>query len=107
MNGALDHISQLSVAATECTSLEEFEKIMTTHEDIVSKCLNLPKVKDLHFSDYPGAIKSLGAWGGDFVLATSKASDAETRSYFTGKGFGTIIKLQEIMKSEVPADAGI
>jgi mevalonate kinase len=104
MNGAVDHISQLSLAAVECTSLEAFEKIIISHEEIVAKCLNLPKVKDLHFSDYWGAVKSLGAWGGDFVLATSKASEAETRSYFTNKGYETILKLQEVMKSEVPAD---
>jgi len=38
------------------------------------------------FSDFPGSIKSLGAWGGDFVLAAS-ASPAE--NYFKTRGYTT------------------
>ena len=105
MNGAREHITQLSTAASECTTLQEFEKIMGEHEDIVSKCLNLPKVRDLHFSDYWGATKSLGAWGGDFVLVTSQASESETRGYFAGKGYETVFKLQEVMKSAIHAES--
>jgi hypothetical protein len=33
-------------------------------------------------------IKSLGAWGGDFVLATG---DDKTISYFKSKGYNTVI----------------
>jgi len=105
MNGAREHITQLSLAASVCRSLPEFEKIILEHEDIVAKFLNQPKVKELHFSDYWGIVKSLGAWGGDFVLATSQASDKETRAYFNGKGYETIFKLQELMKSEVHAES--
>jgi len=63
--------------------------------------------KSQHFSDYWGSVKSLGAWGGDVVLATSEASDAETRNYFTQKGFPTIFKLAELMLSESHAETGV
>lgn len=105
MNGALSHISEISTAIPECTSLREFERLIEEHESIVSKVLNLPRVKAQHFSDYPGAVKSLGAWGGDFVLATSDASEADTRAYFTAKGFSTVLKLQEVMKVGVHEEA--
>ena len=32
----------------------------------------MPRAQDLYFPDFKGVIKSLGAWGGDFVLATQK-----------------------------------
>jgi len=57
----------------------------------------LPKVKELYFDDYWGSVKSLGAWGGDFVLATSNRTEEETRAYFTQKGFKTFLKFQEMI----------
>ena len=104
LNGTMEHISRISNALPDCTTLAQFEKAIHEHEDIVSKCLNMPKVKDLHFSDYWGSVKSLGAWGGDFVLATSEASEADTRNYFTQKGYTTIFKLAEMMLSESPVE---
>lgn len=107
MNGTLEHISRISNTIPDCTTLSAFEKAIQEHEDIVSKCLNMPKVKDLHFSDYWGCVKSLGAWGGDFVLATSEASEADTRNYFTQKGFTTIFKLAEMIRSESHVEAEV
>ena len=46
------------------------------------------------FSDYPGAIKSLGAWGGDFVLATRK----QAIDYFPLKGYKTIYSWDDMIK---------
>ena len=45
------------------------------------------------FKDYKGEIKSLGAWGGDFVLA---AGPINTPEYFSRKGFNTIIRYNEM-----------
>jgi hypothetical protein len=41
--------------------------------------LGIETVKDKHFRDCPSFVKSLGAWGGDFVLA-SKFGDY--KNYF-------------------------
>ena len=41
-----------------------------------------------------GTIKSLGAWGGDFVLATG---DEEAQKYFKRKGYKTIIPFQDMI----------
>ena len=52
--------------------------------------LNTPGTID---SDYNGEIKSLGAWGGDFILA---AGPTNTPEYFSSKGFNTIIRYNEM-----------
>ena len=63
---------------------------------IISKIINLKPVKEVLFSDFNGAIKSLGAWGGDFVMVTSKTNPV---AYFEAKGFNTIIPYNKMIKS--------
>jgi hypothetical protein len=41
-----------------------------------------------------GAIKSLGAWGGDFILASG---NQKTPNYFHEKGFKTVISYSEMI----------
>ncbi len=59
------------------------------------------------FSDYWGEVKSLGAWGGDFVLVTSKKPIEETREYFLNKGNDVFIPYAElIIESAKPSLKG-
>jgi len=51
-------------------------------------------VKERLFPDYFGTLKSLGAWGGDFILATGTK---ETPRYFKNKGFETILTYSEMI----------
>ena len=75
----------------------EFEQLIFEHENIMSNALGKPRIIDEYFSDYWGAIKSLGAWGGDFMLATSSKSMAETRDYFEKRGYSTILSFDELI----------
>lgn len=83
-------VSKISIITNQmmvADSITDFNNAIDKHEDIMSDVLGYPTVKALYFSDYTGAIKSLGAWGGDFVLATGTSSD---RSYFTVKGYEVV-----------------
>ena len=51
-------------------------------------------VKEAFFSDFKGAIKSLGGWGGDFILAVSTQDPSP---YFKERGFDTVIPYREII----------
>ena len=68
--------------------------LLAIHETIISKLINQKPIKDRLFSDYNGSIKSLGAWGGDFILVTSKDNP---KSYFKNKGYKTIIPYKELI----------
>ena len=92
-------LTMLTREMIDCQNLSTFNKIIGTHEDIVGRALGYEKVKDLRFSDYWGAVKSLGAWGGDFVLITSDREPSETREYFDKKGYSTIIPFHEIVRN--------
>lgn len=90
----LPQVDTLTQTILESTSLAEFCKILETHEELMSDILGMPTVKQSQFPDFAGTIKSLGAWGGDFVLA---ASDSNPENYFSSKGFDTIIPYQKMI----------
>ncbi|UOY08186.1 GYDIA family GHMP kinase [Muricauda sp. SCSIO 64092] len=75
-------------------TLTDFESLLTVHEAILSKVLKIAPIKERLFSDYYGAIKSLGGWGGDFVLATG---NEETPSYFKARGFTTVVPYSDMV----------
>ncbi len=92
---AIRQISQITEAILNTSSLTEFESLIEQHEIIISEIVQLPKVGDLHFSDYrAGITKSLGGWGGDFILATGTTS---TIDYFKMKGYNTIIPFTKMI----------
>ena len=93
----LDEINKLTLDFVACDSLSEIEALILQHETIVSTMLDLPRAQDLYFADYWGQVKSLGAWGGDFVLVTSNRGDQETKNYFQNKGFEVVLRYKEMI----------
>jgi mevalonate kinase len=90
----IQQISQLSDAFLKCSNLIDFENLMKEHEQLVSKTIQLQTVQEKYFSDYFGQTKSLGAWGGDFILATG---NEDSQNYFNKKGFQTVIPYQDLI----------
>jgi len=84
----IDAINSITEAIITCEVLSEFEKLVNTHETIISKLIDQKPIKSLLFKDFKGSVKSLGAWGGDFVLVTSQDDPTE---YFASKGFEVVI----------------
>lgn len=87
-------ISEIVSKMIQVEELNEFENLINQHENLLSAHLEIPKVKDLYFSDYEGTVKSLGAWGGDFVMVTEREN---FRNYFSEKGFKTIFSFREMV----------
>ena len=91
----IEDINQLTRQFVKCTTLAGLESLIAIHENLLSSILKIPTVKSQLFSDYNGSIKSLGAWGGDFVIATRK----EALEYFYKKGFRHILSFEEMVLS--------
>lgn len=87
-------IGNLTSEILACTEINIFEALLEQHEAIISKTLQIPTIKEQLFTDYPRAIKSLGAWGGDFILAIG---DEDSIDYFQQRGFNTIIPYAEMI----------
>lgn len=93
----IETINQLTLKITAASDLASFEQLLLEHEQLIAQTLNLPRAKNLYFPDFWGEIKSLGAWGGDFVLATSARSAAETHAYFNEKGFWDVYGFDDMV----------
>ena len=70
-----------------------FNEMIKEHEEIISKIISKKPIQKIIFKDFCGQIKSLGSWGGDFILASG---DTETPNYFSKKGYNIIIPFSEM-----------
>ncbi|NNC96123.1 MAG: GHMP kinase [Chitinophagales bacterium] len=90
-------IGGISTQLAECRDQEVFNNLIEIHEGIVSSCLGIDTLKIKQFSDFDGSIKSLGAWGGDFVMVSRNTDFEEFKSYFNAKGYKTILSFDEMV----------
>ncbi|WP_149274701.1 GYDIA family GHMP kinase [Pareuzebyella sediminis] len=91
----VSEITRITKQILQCTTLSNFEILLEEHEHILSKTLHLPTVRETLFPDYNGLVKSLGAWGGDFVMVTGNGEFI--RDYFKNKGYHTIVPFDEMV----------
>ena len=78
---------------------------MTMHEDLVSSSLQLEKVKEKAFSDFNGAIKSLGAWGGDFIMVATEMPKAYVVEFFKTRGLEVIYDYSDLISDPVELES--
>ena len=89
---SITHLTEQFVLAHTVTDVCQ---ILNEHETLISNYLSMPTVKERLFPDFNGTVKSLGAWGGDFVLAISETED--TPAYFASKGFDTCVPYNKMI----------
>ncbi len=89
-----EEVSNLTQLFINCSELNDFEKLIAEHEQLIASIIKQEPIQSKVFSDYFGQTKSLGAWGGDFIMATG---NQDTPDYFKNKGFATIIKYQDMV----------
>ena len=83
-----DRLTAIGTEIAQTNDLAHFCSLLKEHEEITAAFLNQTPVQQRLFPDFDGQIKSLGAWGGDFVLA---AGNKPIKAYFQEKGFKTVI----------------
>ncbi|MCT3898859.1 30S ribosomal protein S6 [Elizabethkingia anophelis] len=90
----IHYFSKLTDEILISENLENFSLIMEDHEKTMSNFLKIPTVKEKYFKNAPSFFKSLGAWGGDFIL-TTKFCDYE--NYFLHNGFPNFFSYDELI----------
>jgi mevalonate kinase len=90
----IEQITGITQDMLVCDSLDAFEALLTAHEVIISELIGQPPIKQRLFPDYNGAIKSLGAWGGDFILVSGTNNP---KDYFSNKGYKTIFEYSDLI----------
>ncbi|EKB61257.1 GYDIA family GHMP kinase [Bergeyella zoohelcum] len=88
-------INDLTEETLLCDDIATFSELMVQHENIVSHFLEIPTAKALLFPECPVFIKSLGAWGGDFVMSRKFNG---YQDYFASKNITTILDWKTLIK---------
>lgn len=96
-NNVTQKVTELTLKMADSDNLDEFCKIICQHEHIVSEAIKLKPVKERLFPDFPGEIKSLGAWGGDFVMFAGKMEKQQFVKYFVNKGLEVYFNYDDIV----------
>ena len=86
--------NKITSAVLKAKTLQEFAIALEEHEAQMSTILEMQTIKESLFPDFEGVIKSLGAWGGDFVLAISNENPT---AYFNKKGYKTVVSYQDMI----------
>lgn len=87
-------ISEITRECISCVEIQKFKELMNRHELLLAEALNITPIKKHLFPDFDGTVKSLGAWGGDFILAIG---DGKTPEYFFKKGYKTVIPYEQMI----------
>ncbi len=94
LTDSISKINTLTKQILEAKTITSFISALEKHEAILSTILESKTIKEQLFQDFDGAIKSLGAWGGDFVMVVSEKNPSD---YFKSKEFETILRFDEII----------
>jgi mevalonate kinase len=87
-------INRITNEFLDAESTSSFARALVKHEAEMSCLLKMKTVKETLFSDFEGEIKSLGAWGGDFILVLAEINPSD---YFSTKGYNTILSYKEMI----------
>lgn len=92
----VDAVSAIGEALPNITTFNDFRRFIDVHEDILAHCLDREPVKT-QYPDFEGSLKSLGAWGGDFILAATEWTHEQVTEYFKHKGLDTVFNYHDII----------
>jgi len=91
---AILKLNSITMAILDCSDFKVYCELIEEHENVISNLIEEASLKQTLFSDFKGTVKSLGAWGGDFIMA---ASLEDPTYYFNNNGYSTVIPYQEMI----------
>ena len=95
-HSSIDQISNLTELICSTNDFNDFEDHLKTHEVLISKLIGQVPIQESKFQGYKsGIVKSLGAWGGDFVLVTAKSE--KDLIWFRENGYPVIYKYEDLV----------
>ncbi len=89
-------MTKLSEQIAACRDQDSFDQLVREHEQLVAGLIGETPVKQVFFSDFAGEIKSLGAWGGDFYMVSTRLSFPDVQDYFRRKGLQVVFRWNEL-----------
>ncbi|MFK8057947.1 MAG: GYDIA family GHMP kinase [Saprospiraceae bacterium] len=101
-----EELNDLTDALIKASDRDTAAEVLRKHEALVGYVTHQTPVGKGLFADFNGTVKSLGAWGGDFVLAVP-TGQMDVAGYFASHGLTTCIAAKDLLvlpTSKVPID---
>lgn len=94
LTNEIKEVSQMTDELLKIQDLETFISFFKRYEKNLSTILETPTIQEQLFPDFDGLVKSLGGWGGDFVMVACRENPM---SYFKEKGFLVVLPYREMI----------
>lgn len=93
----IQEISIITKELIEKQNLQDWLYLMGKHEEIISSALSLHRGADSVLKGLPYFSKSLGAWGGDFVLILTEDSFENVKMELSQLGIEFIFRYEDLL----------
>jgi mevalonate kinase len=90
----IDNINLLTQQMLAAKDFRSFASALEKHEALMAGVLGIDPVQERLFPEFKGVVKSLGAWGGDFVMVIAEENPT---GYFKNKGYETVVGWGEMI----------
>jgi len=91
------HFTALTQGMLKSRQLSEFRMFMEEHEARLSELIGMERVAQTRFPGLQGSVKSLGAWGGDFVMVATEQDPKALYNYLDEIGFRTRFRYMDLV----------
>lgn len=88
-------VSTLTQQIEDAPDLITFIGLLSEHNQLIGNLLQ--QDPNPWVPSFPGIIKPLGAWGGDFFMAVSKEDPKEMKEWFINQGYTTIFSWKDLV----------
>ena len=91
----VEQISRLATGICRAETADELISLAGHHESVMAAILKREPIAR-RFPSFPGTVKSLGAWGGDFAMFISGHEPREVTGYLQRQGFPVVFSYMDI-----------
>ena len=95
-----EKLSDINHQIMRANDLQTFNEAIREHEMLISEQLDHAPILKEQYPYFQGEMKSLGAWGGDFILITWNGSEKELRNELNKYQLTTLFKWNEIILND-------
>ena len=93
----INEISSITEELKEKQNFQDWVYLLGKHEEIISSSLSLPRAADTVLKGLPFFSKSLGAWGGDFVMIVTDEGFEKVKKELSKYGLENIFPFSELL----------
>jgi hypothetical protein len=92
-------ITRITNEIIKVADSDHFSTLLMEHDMVMSAILGVKPLSGTDFYGFPGYVKSLGAWGGDFILIVWKKGVEELLTALKQKGVSVVFSYETLISS--------